>query len=84
MRTDSTKSNRTTIRATRALKFRRAARCNSRESGVTMALVAIAMACARYGEANVDRLVELDINPVIVRPQGRGAVAVDALIRLLP
>jgi hypothetical protein len=26
--------------------------------------------------------VELDLNPVIVRPQGSGAVAVDALIRL--
>jgi acetyl-CoA synthetase len=55
-----------------------------RPPGDVAALVAIAMACARYGEANVDRLVELDINPVIVRPQGRGAVAVDALIRLLP
>ena len=41
------------------------------------ALVASAMACARYAEANVDRLVELDINPVIVRAQGRGAVAVE-------
>ncbi len=55
-----------------------------RPPGDVAALVATAMACARYGEANVDRLVELDINPVIVRPQGRGAVAVDALIRLLP
>jgi hypothetical protein len=32
---------------------------------------------------HVDRLVELDINPVIVRPSGLGAVAVDALIRLV-
>jgi acetyl-CoA synthetase len=37
---------------------------------------------ARYAEANLSRLVELDVNPVIVRPAGRGAVAVDALIRL--
>jgi hypothetical protein len=44
--------------------------------------VATAMACARYAEANIDRLVELDMNPVIVRPRGQGAVAVDALIRL--
>ena len=35
-----------------------------------------------YAEAQVDRLVELDINPVIVRAAGLGAVAVDALIRL--
>lgn len=46
------------------------------------ALVETALACTRYAEANVGRLVELDINPVIVRPEGRGAVAVDALIRL--
>jgi acetate---CoA ligase (ADP-forming) len=29
-----------------------------------------------------DRLLELDVNPLIVRPRGRGVVAVDALIRL--
>jgi acetate---CoA ligase (ADP-forming) len=48
------------------------------------ALVDTAMACTRYAEAQLDRLVELDINPVIVRARGQGAVAVDALIRLLP
>jgi len=42
------------------------------------------MACTRFAEAQVDRLVELDMNPVIVRARGQGAVAVDALIRLLP
>ena len=46
------------------------------------ALVATALACGRYAEANVNTLVELDINPVIVCPEGQGAVAVDALIRL--
>jgi acetate---CoA ligase (ADP-forming) len=46
------------------------------------ALVAAALGCARYAAANVERLVELDLNPVIVRPQGRGALAVDALIRM--
>jgi acetate---CoA ligase (ADP-forming) len=45
------------------------------------ALVETALACTRYAAANVDKLLELDINPVIVRPAGRGAVAVDALIR---
>jgi len=48
------------------------------------ALVDAAMACTRYAEAHLDRLVELDMNPVIVRARGHGAVAVDALIRLLP
>jgi acetyl-CoA synthetase len=46
------------------------------------ALIELALACARYAEAQLERLLELDLNPVIVRPEGRGAVAVDALIRL--
>jgi len=46
------------------------------------ALVQTILACARYAAANLERLVELDLNPVIVRPAGLGAVAVDALIRL--
>jgi acetyl-CoA synthetase len=45
------------------------------------AFVETALACTRYAEANAARLLELDINPVIVRPAGQGAVAVDALIR---
>jgi acyl-CoA synthetase (NDP forming) len=51
--------------------------------GDTPALIAAVLACARYAEANLTTLVELDINPVIVRPAGLGAVAVDALIRLV-
>ena len=47
------------------------------------ALVQTALACTRYAAANLERLAELDLNPVIVRPQGLGAVAVDALIRLV-
>ncbi len=47
------------------------------------ALVETALACTRYAEANIDKLLELDINPVIVRPASRGAVAVDALIRIV-
>jgi acetate---CoA ligase (ADP-forming) len=47
------------------------------------ALIEMALACTRYAEAQLDRLLELDINPVIVRPAGLGAVAVDALIRLV-
>jgi acetyl-CoA synthetase len=46
------------------------------------ALVTAIVAVGRYAEANLDSLVELDVNPVIVRPAGAGAVAVDALIRL--
>jgi acetate---CoA ligase (ADP-forming) len=46
------------------------------------ALVETALACSRYALENLDRLAELDLNPVIVRPRGQGAVAVDALVRL--
>jgi len=46
------------------------------------ALIEVALACTRYAESQVDTLIELDLNPVIVRPAGRGAIAVDALIRL--
>ncbi len=53
-----------------------------RPAGDVPALVETALACARYAQANLDTLAELDINPVIVRPAGSGAVAVDALIRL--
>jgi hypothetical protein len=31
-----------------------------------------------------ERIAELDINPVLVRPEGQGVVAVDALIVLRP
>jgi hypothetical protein len=40
------------------------------------------VAVGRYAEANLASLVELDVNPIIVRPAGSGAIAVDALIRL--
>ena len=40
------------------------------------------MAVADYAEANRAHLVELDVNPLLVLPEGKGAVAVDALIRL--
>jgi acyl-CoA synthetase (NDP forming) len=51
-------------------------------AGDVPALVQTALACARYAEANLETLAELDINPIVVRPAGSGAVAVDALIRL--
>ena len=53
-----------------------------RPRGDVAALVQAALDCTRYALANLERLTELDLNPVIVRPEGLGAVAVDALIRL--
>jgi acyl-CoA synthetase (NDP forming) len=53
-----------------------------RPRGDVDALVEAALDCTRYALANLERLAELDLNPVIVRPEGLGVVAVDALIRL--
>jgi acetyl-CoA synthetase len=46
------------------------------------ALVDTVLGVTRYASGNVATLVEIDVNPVIVRPAGLGAVAVDAMIRL--
>jgi acyl-CoA synthetase (NDP forming) len=46
------------------------------------ALIGTTLAVARYASARVSTLVEIDVNPVIVRPAGLGAVAVDTMIRL--
>jgi acyl-CoA synthetase (NDP forming) len=53
-----------------------------RPPGDLPSLVQAVLACARYAEDNLDRLLELDLNPVIVRPAGLGVVAVDVLVRL--
>ncbi|RDD60266.1 acetate--CoA ligase family protein [Ferruginivarius sediminum] len=45
------------------------------------AAVAACMAVAHFTEANAGHLAELDVNPLLVRPQGRGAVAADAFMR---
>ncbi|MHC8508178.1 MAG: acetate--CoA ligase family protein [Rhodospirillales bacterium] len=45
------------------------------------ALVHAVLAVADYAQANADTLLELDINPLIVRRAGRGVIAADALIR---
>jgi acetyl-CoA synthetase len=46
------------------------------------ALIDAVLGIARYASGNAAALVELDVNPVIVRPAGLHAVAVDAMIRL--
>ena len=44
------------------------------------ALVQAVLTLARFAEAHADHLVECDINPLLVRPRGLGAVVADALI----
>jgi acetyl-CoA synthetase len=49
--------------------------------GDVAALIQSILGVARYAGAHLDTLVELDVNPIIVRPLGHGVVAVDAMIR---
>lgn len=46
------------------------------------AVVAAVLAIQSFAEAQSGRLLELDVNPLIVRPAGRGALAADALVRV--
>ncbi len=51
--------------------------------GDVEALIDAVMAVADYAQANAAQLRELDVNPVLVLPRGRGVLAVDAMIRLM-
>jgi acetyltransferase len=46
------------------------------------ALVDVLLAVSRLGAEAGSAIAELDLNPVVVLPEGRGAVAVDALVVL--
>jgi acetate---CoA ligase (ADP-forming) len=48
------------------------------------ALLDSILGIAQYAAANVETVLEIDVNPLIVRPAGKGVVAVDTLIRLRP
>ena len=54
-----------------------------RRSGDRAALVDLVLAIQRFALDYADSLMELDVNPVIVRPKGGGAVAVDVLMRMV-
>jgi len=49
-------------------------------AGDMKAIVDAALAVAAFAESNRERLIELDINPLLVLPEGQGVVAADALI----
>ena len=53
-----------------------------RPVGDTEALVEAVAAIAAYAESHAGELLEMDVNPILVRAKGSGAIAVDALIRL--
>ena len=51
-------------------------------AGDMNAIIDAVMAVAAFAERNWDTLMELDINPLLVLPEGQGVVAADALIGL--
>ena len=51
--------------------------------GDIQATVQAIMKLGKFAEKNASRLIEVDINPLIVRPKGKGVVAADALIHYL-
>ena len=53
-----------------------------RPAGDVEALLDAAQAVTAYAQAHATRLLELDVNPLLVLPQGRGVLAVDALITI--
>jgi acetyl-CoA synthetase len=50
--------------------------------GDVEALIDAVSAIAAYAKAHADRLLELDVNPILVLPADHGVIAVDALIHL--
>jgi len=53
-----------------------------RAHGDVEALLDAVQAILAFATAHADRLLELDVNPLLVLPLGQGVLAVDALIRL--
>jgi len=53
-----------------------------RAHGDVEALLDAVQAILAFAAAHADRLLELDVNPLLVLPLGQGVLAVDALIRL--
>ena len=51
--------------------------------GDIQAIVQVIMKLGIFAEKNASRLIEVDINPLIVRPKGKGVIAADALIHYL-
>ncbi len=68
------------IRSLRAFKLVDGFR--GRQRGDLKAAVQAVAVVARFAQENAATLVELDVNPLMVRPEGKGAVAADALIRV--
>ena len=53
-----------------------------KQKGDTEACVQAVLAVAEYACQQRNQLLELDVNPLLVAPQGQGAFAADAYIRM--
>lgn len=53
-----------------------------RPKGDIEALVKAVQTIASFAEENYDNILEMDVNPLLVLPEGEGIIAVDAFIRL--
>ncbi|MBL7520936.1 acetate--CoA ligase family protein [Frankia sp. CNm7] len=69
---------RSMIEATKGVKLLRGTR--GRHAGDIDALVDIILRVQALAVDLGDQVAELDINPILVRPAGKGAIAVDALV----
>jgi acyl-CoA synthetase (NDP forming) len=69
-------------RAVTTLKVWRLVEGYRNRAGDTEAALAAIVAIADFAAVYRDRIVELDINPLLVLPPGQGVVAVDALLRM--
>ena len=69
-------------RALDGLKISRLINGYRGKQGDRAAVIGAIEAVAAFAEAHASRIEELDINPLLVLPPGKGAVAVDALIRM--
>lgn len=52
-----------------------------RQIGDIEAVIDMAESLAQYAETKRNLLLEMDVNPILVLPEGQGAIAVDSLIR---
>ncbi len=73
-------------RRPRQLEAQRGARIlagiRGRPAGDLEALAALVARLSTFFAEHADMIAEIEVNPVIVRPVGKGAVAADALMKL--
>ncbi len=73
---------RAAVESLRAMRLLRGYR--GRPAGDLPAVISAVLAIQSFALAHREDLLELDVNPLMVRPLGRGVVAADALLRASP